>query len=301
MQSKTIFKEFAWNQIRFKAPLDWNIAEISSSYLLLEDKTGPVMEIKWSQIKGKFSAKNQMRQLAALKNKHLPEPVREYPVPSDWQALLKNFNSTYFSWKGYNIGAKGLILFCSSCKKLILLQFYNRNSDNNSDNETIIYPSILASFSDHKINNNQILWSIFDIRFKLDEKFQLISHKFEPGEFELNFSAKNQKICLYRWSPASIILNNISLLDFAKKRFNLLQKKDIFSELEKKDIIKWKKYFSKNPYLNWFRGLIGQPVISKYCIWHLSDKNRILGVKIESTKINIKKDFDKICSGYECI
>jgi len=291
-----MFKEFAWNHIRFQAPLDWNIAGISSSYLLLEDKAGPVMEIKWGKSKGKFSAKNQMQSLFAINSKQIQEPVRECPMPSDWQNTLKGFNSTCFSWKGKNNGAKGLILFCDFCEKVTLLQFYNRNSDNKKK----IYPIILASFSDHS-SEEQIPWSVFDIRFELDEKFLLISHRFEPGEFELNFKAKGRKLSLYRWSPASIILNNISLLDFAEKKFSASKKTPASSDPENPDIVKWENSFSKNKILNRCRGLMGLPVISEFCLWHVPDKNRILGVVMDSTDINIKEDFRKICSGYECI
>ena len=58
-------KQVAWNGIRFKAPRPWQIGRIGTRHLVLEDAGGPVMEVKWGPVKGKFSHAAHLKRLAA--------------------------------------------------------------------------------------------------------------------------------------------------------------------------------------------------------------------------------------------
>lgn len=61
-----------------------------------------------------------------------------------------------------------------------------------------------------------MVWSVFDIRAKIPKNLRLVRHCLEPGRFELAFESNGQKITLYRWGPASVLLQDQDLLEFAR-------------------------------------------------------------------------------------
>lgn len=191
------WKEFAWNGIRFLTPATWQVGKIGPRYLMLEVGSASVLEVKWGRIKGVFSHQMQLRRLAALQGKELRESVRQRPLPAAWKKALGKYEATGFSWRGETVGGVGVLLYCPTCQNATLIQFYGKGSNQTGE----ISERLLASFRDHR-QDNQVIWSLFDIRATIPEKFQLIRHRFEAGKFELAFAWGGQKITLHRWGPA---------------------------------------------------------------------------------------------------
>ena len=42
----------AWNGISMRVPSQWEVSFLAKSYLQLDDGMGPVLELKWQQVKG---------------------------------------------------------------------------------------------------------------------------------------------------------------------------------------------------------------------------------------------------------
>jgi hypothetical protein len=187
------------------------VGKIGAHYLMLEEESGPVLEVKWGEVRGSFSHQDHLRRLAALHGKELGESVKQCPLPAAWEKALGKFEATGFSWHGKRVGGMGVLLYCSTCHNATLIQFYQKGS---SQTEKIAQ-RLLTSFRDHR-QDNQVIWSLFDIRATIPEKFRLVRHRFEAGEFELAFASGGQKITLHRWGPASILLSGRDLVQFAR-------------------------------------------------------------------------------------
>jgi hypothetical protein len=289
------WKEIAWYGIRFKIPGDWQLGQIGIRYLLIEDPSGPAMEIKWTPVKGKFSHRTHLKRLASLQNKQVRKSVRPEPPSAEWQAALSDFEASEFSWDSQSTRGRGVILFCPTCRNASLIQFFYKNSSPN----TSITSNVLNSFRDHR-SDDQIQWSAYDIRALVPKAFELKHHRFEAGRYELDFTDRGRHIILYRWAPASILLSKQNLVQFARSVANFSKMEPVAGKMNGCDTVEW----SASPVSDWGRWLSRLSGKASYYwmgIWHLEAKNRILGVRAEDRKPLDPELLDRICSHYESI
>jgi hypothetical protein len=290
------WKEVAWNEIQFLVPADWEVSSIGSHYLMLEEESGPIFEVKWGQIRGNFSHKVQLQRINALIGKLPRKTVKECPLPHDLKKALGAFKSTGFSWGGESIGGLGVILFCPECRKATLIQFFQRNSVVSED----IYRSILTSFQDHR-QDAQVVWSVFDIRAKIPKNLRLVRHCLEPGRFELAFESNGQKITLYRWGPASVLLQDQDLLEFARTVAGFYQDKPHSMIESGSKVVEWE---TSPPISGWQRLL--SRILAKHSfqwvrLWHLVEKNRILAIRATGKKPLDFHLLERIFTDYESL
>ena len=289
-------KEVAWNGIRFLSPIDWEIGKIGNQYLVLEDEDGPVMEVKWRRVKGKFSPQAQLQRLAVLHNIKPGVVVKKIPVPSGWKEIIDQFESECFSWHGKTIGGIGTVLYCPKCQTSTLLQFFQRKAHMPED----LFARILDSFQDHP-HNDRVAWAVFDIRARIPGEFRLSRYRFEPGAFELIFSRGKDKIMLYRWGPASILLRRADLLQNASEMFGIPQTDLRCKKADGQDIVDSSISFRSGGWAG-IRNIIGtKHVYTVSRMWHLKDKNRLLGVKMDGKQPVDSGVFEQVCRFYECI
>lgn len=296
LSDQILQKEIGWNGIRFRVPRDWEVGKIGTHYLLLEDEFTPVMEIKWGQIKGSFSHDTHLRRLSTLRKKRFVESVSKIPLPSGWKKALANFKATGFSWRGTALGGVGVILYCRTCQKASLIQFYHDDAGELKS----IYPIILASYNDHP-QDEQVIWSVFDIRALIPRQFQLLRHQLNPGRFELSFESKGQQITLYRWGPASVLLDHQSLAEFARTMINFSEDGQNTVIQSDRRVVEWK---TSAPFSMWKRGLWrmrNKHPFQQCRIWHSRGKNRILGVKAYGKKPLDSRLLKSIFNGYESL
>ena len=194
-----LWREIAWNGARLSTPAAWEVAKIGPRYLLLADQEEPAMEIKWERVKGRFSHRTALRRLRSLHG----NSVQESPLPDEWKQPLNGFIVTGFTWQAETRGGRGAILYCPACGNATLIQFFRTFSS--PGNKTCL--RVLASFQDHSLDD-QVRWSLFDIRAQIPAEFRLVRYRFEAGRFEMHFGSKGQRIALYRWGPASALLDN---------------------------------------------------------------------------------------------
>ena len=272
------WKEIGWNGIHFRVPADWQLAQIGVRHLVLEDETAPVMEVKWSRVKGQFSHRNHLKRLTALQKKQVRKSFTLESIPSDWETALMDFEVSGFSWQADTTGGQGVILFCQSCRNATLVQFFHKKSNENIR----ISSHVLESFRDHR-PDGQILWAVYDIRAIVPETYQLKRHRFEAGKFELDFAEGSQHICLHRWSMASVLLAEQDLVALAKTVAGLNRPEPIAGRIDGHDMAEW----SSAPKNDWQRRLgrfKHKPSYYWLGLWHLEERNRILGVRAEGKK-----------------
>ena len=287
--------EVAWDGIRFRAPADWQLAQIGSRHLVLEDETAAVMEVKWAKVKGNFSHQAHLKRLTSLQKKQVRRTFKADSIPTDWETVLTNFKVSGFSWQGNTTHGQGVVLFCPSCRKATLIQFFQQKSTENIR----VSSQVLDSFRDHR-QDGQVLWSAYDIRAIVPETYQLKRHRFEAGKYELEFADGRQHICLHRWALASVLLAEQDLMQLARTVAGFNKPDPVAGSMNGCATAEW----SLSPKTDWQRRLGRfKPKASYYWLglWHLQEKNRILGVRAEGKKPLDTELLDRICSHYESI
>ena len=289
------WKEIAWYGIRFKIPADWQPSQIGIRYLSIEDENGPVMEIKWAPVKGRFSHSTHLKRLSALQKRQLRKSVRPEPLSSEWSQALAGFTASEFSWQSPAISARGVLLYCPTCRHATLVQFFQKGAAPHQKVST----QILNSIRDHR-SDGQIRWSAYDIRALVPESYHLKTYRFDAGQYTLDFAQGNQHIVLHRWSMASVLLDKQDLVQLAKTVASFGRSEPVAGTIDGHDMVEW----SIAPVADWQRRLSRFKRKASYGwlgIWHLQAKNRILGVKAEGKKPLDASILEHICSHYEII
>ncbi len=289
------WKEIAWCGVRFKIPAEWHLSQIGIRYLALEDELGPVMEIKWAPVKGKFSQKAHLKKLAALQKKQVRKSIQPKPLSTSWQSALTDFDASEFYWQANAVHGRGLVLFCPTCRNATLIQFFNKPSEQ----EDPVAAEVLNTFRDHR-SDGQVLWAAYDIRALVPEAFQLKRYRFDAGQYELDFANGSEHIILQRWAPASVLLRKRDLVQFAKTVANFGKTEPVAGSFAGCETVEW----SLAPATAWQRWLSRFKHKSSYYwlgLWHLEAKNRILGVRAEGRKPLDPELLDRIFTHYESI
>ena len=289
------WKQVAWNGIRFKVPADWEVSQIDSRHLILEREAEPVMEVKWGSVKGAFSHKAHLKRLVTSQSRKLKGRIAEWFLPPPWQKALAGFEARGFLWQAEDASGRGAILFCQACRNATLVQFFEEST---VKYEKVLL-TVLRSFQDHG-HDGRILWSIFDIKAKLPEELRLVRHRFEVGKYELVFNDGRQNIHLQRWAPAAAILGERDLLWFRATIPEFAAGQPPLMTVDDSKAVEW----STSPVGEWRRLICRLKVKPSYFwfrLWHLEDKNRILGVRAESKYPLDFQLLKRISAGYDSL
>ena len=291
----TNWKKLAWNGIRFETPAHWEVGQIGTRHLVLEDETGPVMEAKWGPVKGTFSHRTHLKRLAALQSSRNKISVAQWILPPPWEASLADFEAGGFLWQSPAASGRGAILFCPVCRTATLIQFFGDSSFKRER----IFLAVLESFADHS-KDGWLPWSIFDIRATLPQSLQLGRFRFEAGQYELMFSAGRDQIYLHRWAPAAALLAGRGLVAFAGTIPEFAKGGPATITVNDSDAAEW----DITPGNDWGRKLGRfkiKPSFFLLRMWVLEAQNRILGVRAEGKSPVDVQLVNQICEHYESL
>jgi len=188
-----------------------------------------------------------------------------------------------------------VILFCPVCRKASLVQTFHQNSETAKQNLL----KIIKSFRDHR-DDGIVAWCLFDIRAILPQEFQLIRHRFEAGKFQNEFALGRQKLTLYRWGLASVLLAKQTLVEFAKTLPDISNGHPDPVPLNNGSTVEWQA-FPQSPWLRSLSRIKRKPSFKWLRLWHLKEKNRILGVAAEDKRPLDPDMLDQICVNYESL
>ena len=289
------WRSIAWNGIGFSAPAEWEIGRIGLRYLELEVESGPVMEIKWNTVKGRFSQHAHLRRLAGLQKRHLRKAFQQMPLPASWETAVQPYDASGFSWKSESGSGKGVLLYNPTSRVAALIQFHRRQTEI-SDFST---SRLLTSFRE-QTHGVAISWAVFDIRAEIPIEFQLQRFRFEAGKYELLFSHKHHQLQMMRWSPAAVILRRKELRSLALDEFAVKEKPQ--PQWLQSDATTVAGQVNPGSAVGWFFSRIRRrPAHRCFCLWHEVEKNRILGVQISGRRPVDRNRFETICRKYETI
>ena len=275
------WQDIGWNSIFLQLPASWQPTVIYPSYLFFEDEGQAIFEIKWQQIKGKFSSK---KNLAGIQKTLINGELSTWEIPPDLQHLLTSYTVSGFQLQHENNSSHGLLIYCSICKRVTLLQWYF-----NPESEKKILKQILTSFRDHTEEADQI-WTVFDIKTLLPVEAELLSHEFLPGQYTLCFELGITSVTLYRFKPAAILLQNKNIGEFGTA---LINKEPL--EVENHSAI-W--HYRAKGLERFLVKTRSQPACQWMRLWHNVEQNVILGVKAEGKRFTETGWLEEICDNY---
>lgn len=295
-----LWKLVAWNGVSLRVPAQWEVGSLGTSYLLLADETGPVLELKWQQLKRFFSHKAHLKKLARLSSSTPGLDFEVTQIPDEWQHPLRSFEARSFKWQGQEVSGKGAILYCSNCGKASLLQFYQKGSRDDSQ----VPVEVLETFRDHS-EDGMVIWALFGLRALTPQRFGLVRYRFQPGHYQLELQWGQEHITLSRWGPADVLLKNGDLLNWFSKSYGEIDRSNVplltkfryngnlairgqSQRLDTTATRIWAKVARKLPHV-WIR------------VWHLSSDNQILGVVARGPKGLDESMLEEICTSYEMV
>ncbi len=261
---------------------------------MFEDETGPMLELKWGPVKGKFSHDKHLNRLSGISARRLVQSVKQKAMPDAWKAALEqgtdpDHEAIAFSWKGRTVTGTGVILYSPRSRNATMIQRY-RNVRQKIDP---VFLRILDSFADHSADGN-LFWAMYDIRAWVPETFALTRHRFSPGLYALMFSDKKRSFTLYRWGPASVLLGEENMATFAEQHLNLPGQAFHPVRVNDSTGLEWQQSRRR-----WF-GIGKESVITLGRIWHAEQTNRLLGVQIEGKrKSDLATLMEYLCDHYE--
>jgi len=277
-------KKIAWNGIQVILPRSWQPAVIDPFHLLFEDDSGPTIEIRWSRLKQNRDVPSTIYRKLQQTAKSYKCKIQEKSIPNAWKKVLGGYEIKGFRWHSKESSAKGLVLHCSICRTVTLLQFYQ--SRNRVDDKLI--EQILSTFCDHQ-DNNTTHWAMYDIKADLPSRFELIKHHFSAGAFQLDFKAKDTKVSLYRFAPASILLSDISLYKFALLRWPVYRSQSVVKDISTINGLEYQTCLETNFYTKIALRLLCRRKEAWLRIWHMKGPNRILALRAEGHHDHIKE------------
>ncbi|MFZ0131754.1 MAG: hypothetical protein WAK95_04380 [Desulfobacterales bacterium] len=287
------WRQVAWNGVRFDTPADWEIGHIGHRHLLLETTAGPVLEVKWGPVKGKYSLRRQLKQLAASQGRGLRGSLREERLPAYWGRVLARYESLGFGWQSGALRGRGVLLYCPGCRLAIMLQFF----------ETTGQPAftragrVLASLDDHD-RRPVTLWAVFDIRALVPTGYRLEKFRFDAGCYTLSFTNRQSRLSLLRWSPAAVLLVDGGLEGFEKRSLGWSAAPEVRFKKRSPEAMELEEGPPGRLSSRWCRRLQRRPLYFSGRLWHEVEKNRILGARLEGRKPIDAGVLEGICETY---
>lgn len=286
------WKTIAWGGVQFAVPTEWEPGRIGLRYLLLESEFGPVMEVKWEPSGRRFSRRRHLRRLARQVGRK-GAIFRERALPADWRRSLGPVEGIGFEWKNKEQSAVGALLFCSVCRTVSLLQFFRRGPGADSDRQAA---RVLGSFQDHR-TDGRCAWALYDIQAVLPEHFRLHAHRFEAGRFVLEFRGRRRRLTLYRWAPASVLLEDRVLKDFAAASADGAGID--FRPLAVAGRAGFEGVDTRPAGLaGRLAAVLRRPWLRGVRVWCVESRNRILGVRLEARQPVTASELSGLCSAY---
>jgi len=293
----------AWNGIRIAYPQSWEVTGIRDRYLMLEDREGPALDLRWEVHDGAGKYGADLDQLARkLQKSGLSiRPPDHFPIkwqsPAAWHTD-PDATPVPFVWSATPQGRDciGCLLRFPLPGVTAVLRIHRDPTPANLSRAAGIISSL-------KIFPEQgpVPWKIYDIAYSVPPLFRLSSFSLQPGHYRFIHAGKGVQLLYDRIGPASIVLQNSSLREWTA-RFHGLKKSSDFDadkEQESTHSILWSTSRKRDPVppsglARFFRGARRW----RGAVWIPPGKNMILAVTLSAASLPSDHLFHEVCSSY---
>ncbi len=263
------WQEIGWNGISLLVPGSWHPAVILESYLLFEEDYRPVFEIRWQQGRGRFPARRLLRKLERSLGEARIDP---WQPPADWLAALSGCQVHGFRWRQAEAGGRGLLFHNPATGRSVLLRFHLDQAAN-----AACCARVVGSLYEQPPAGDRT-WAVFDIRARLPARMRLAGQRFLPGSYAIDFRQDHLLVSLLRFKPAGELLRGRSLADFGD---HLAQGATLVPG-SAPDTATWQDGGSAARRL--LRRLQRKKAYHQLILWHVPEKNVILGLRVKSNR-----------------
>ncbi|MFH1152773.1 MAG: hypothetical protein V1793_03060 [Pseudomonadota bacterium] len=271
-------KNIAWNRLSISVPESWEIDGLALNHMLLGDGSAALMEIRWETLQAGCSLDGHVKRFIRQAEKQLSMVVKPSKDSAPSLPWHKDAEVIGFSWERAGLKGSGAFLFCRECRCFSAIRFLPGIS---SMPERIL-EDIAASFRDHPAGNH-ISWTVFGLDVDLDSRLDLKTFSFNPGCYSMAFEAPGGiHFTLYSWGPASVLLSDRSLEDFAAQTFRDTMGDPVVNRAGESECLVWTRIqHSAFParFLDRILGRICGTVVHK--VFNNIRKNRISGIRLE--------------------
>lgn len=292
-------KPFAWGGIALSIPTHWETGYLGAGYAVLESGFRPVLEIKTAAIRGRFSFRRHMQQLARSGRSAGDLSVTPMRLPDDWPRFPATAAVEAFRWQGAALGGQGLLHYCRACRRAALIQFYSYPDGGGG---AAAAPSVLASLRDHGLDDGPTL-AVYDIAATLPARLPLTRFHFAAGRFELVFrQRRGEQVTLWRLSPANLLLERCGhdLAAVARGQGLLPPAVSPASGRTLDGAMEW--CWRSGGLISRLQALLSRQTPLPYSalrVWQPPQSNRLLAVRVDTTRDDGL--FEIICEAYGII
>ena len=279
MDNIPLNKAVAWNGTAFKIPDAWEIDSLDLTHVMISENGSPRAEIKWAESSPSIPFEKQFRNFMLRSQKLLKIIIHEEPTPPFFLHPNPGFDFFFFSWESTSSKGVGTLIFCRHCRRLTLIRFFSVDRFLPASSAH----GILTSFTDHPVTG-RVSWQLFGMAFSTPENFRLSDYSLKPGYFSFQFLSRNIQLTVLSWGPASFLLAEKTLAEFAKERLPELTGFAVAGICDRGNYLEWS--FRQGLFKNAGR----LPLLSSFSrfllfrIGHDKQNNRIYGVKIDSSR-----------------
>ena len=223
-QDSTTWTTFAWRGFRMEVPLQWDLGAFDGDddigYLRLDGLYIPRLEIRWKRARPRTSIDNAARvYLDSLSraNRRRNTALTSQPKPLDLTLPdSRDLQVRGYRWKDPQVECVAAVVLCAHCRRVSVLQMFFPPETFSAR----VYKRVLGSFYDHN-PPDQAHWGCYLMHLRTPDTWQMTGHKFNPGYAELNFADRyNFQADFRRWGPASVILQDSDLEEWAKQNWS---------------------------------------------------------------------------------
>jgi hypothetical protein len=287
--------EIAWNGVRLQVPAGWQPREVGRRYLLLASPSGPAMELRWGPAAKKCAAPADY--LRRLQPRRAPRRIiRPTALTAAWQKALAGFACQGFAWSDGRQAATGSVICCPVCRTATLIQFFHPPGAGAGPAAA----RALTAFRDHGAAQT-VDYALFDIRAEVPAMFELVGQRFEPGYFELSFRRPRQRLVLHRWGPAQVLLQDAPLATLGRRLMPGSDGRPEALLVGPHRGLGWSQGTPERSWQSWWKILQPGDRFRHYRIWHMADRNRLMGVSLEGRLAPPHPWLEALCEAYESV
>lgn len=203
--------QLGWRGITADVPLPWALSKVEgtaeSGYLRLDDESMPRLELRWGPSPGR---KKSLADLTENYLKQARKLARKMRVPFDY-----SHRQRFFPAKGREVcyltlqsdyASHIIVSRCKQCGRIVLARILHQPGEDVAATVAMVF----GSLRDHAYQG-EITWSVFDLRARLPETFDLISSTFQVGQIRLAFRRGKDRLVLDRHNFARELLRETNL------------------------------------------------------------------------------------------
>ena len=207
-----------WQGITLMVPTDWSLVGVNGDekkgYFRVDGPIASALEVRWASVVDKSpDLMNKAREfISGLEKNYRKKKIK-------FSSKIKPDNSSgesvNFTWQADQLG-QGRLLYCESCKRVIIAQVISVRDDNISH----VIPVILSSLCDHR-DDGWMDWALYGLAFAIPPGYKIEKQKLMSGYLSLSFKNKARTLIVERWGLANTLLAGDELGEWYSKDVQL--------------------------------------------------------------------------------